>query len=217
MARQNSFYNENNSSIYGDSEEPSSTPPVAGSSSDKENGLSESTRARKRNQSKNMESSNAESSSGNKRQKLADRDSNARNLSRFQSQSQTQTQSQSQIRSSQTVNDKDIYDPDQDVEERRRVRKGLRDIAKDLNGKYFLLIQCYPSDTTNSLNLSFLTFGFVIQIPVLNTYKPEMMDFTERSARQMSILPTSSRLQMLRLTLVCWSPPPICPTERQHN
>ena len=31
--------------------------------------------------------------------------------------------------------DKDFYDPDQDPEERRAVRKGMRDLAKELNGK----------------------------------------------------------------------------------
>jgi hypothetical protein len=34
----------------------------------------------------------------------------------------------------QLVNDTDFYDPDQDPEERRAVRKGLRELARDLNG-----------------------------------------------------------------------------------
>ena len=39
----------------------------------------------------------------------------------------------------QLVNDTDFYDPDQDPEERRAVRKGLRDLARDLNGNPPLL------------------------------------------------------------------------------
>ena len=31
--------------------------------------------------------------------------------------------------------DKDFYDPDQDEEERRAVRKGMRDLNKELNGQ----------------------------------------------------------------------------------
>jgi hypothetical protein len=34
----------------------------------------------------------------------------------------------------QQVNDTDYYDPDQDEDERRRVRKGLRDLTRELNG-----------------------------------------------------------------------------------
>lgn len=34
------------------------------------------------------------------------------------------------------INDTDYYDPDQDEEERRRVRKGLRDLTRELNGIY---------------------------------------------------------------------------------
>lgn len=42
---------------------------------------------------------------------------------------------QSQMPSSQRNNDKKYYDPDQDTGERRRVRKELRDLTHDLNGK----------------------------------------------------------------------------------
>jgi non-structural maintenance of chromosomes element 4 len=34
--------------------------------------------------------------------------------------------------------DKDFYDPDQDEEERRAVRKGMRDLNKELNGSLLL-------------------------------------------------------------------------------
>lgn len=34
----------------------------------------------------------------------------------------------------QKINDTDYYDPDQDEGERRRVRKGLRDLTRELNG-----------------------------------------------------------------------------------
>ena len=65
-------------------------------------------------------------SSGSKRQRLTDRDSNA------------QGSTQTQPRGSQ-VNVKDMYDPDQDIEERRRLRKGLRDLSKELNGAVWFL------------------------------------------------------------------------------
>lgn len=64
-----------------------------------------------------MSSSN---SSGNKRQRLMNRGSNIRDIS------------QSTPRGSQRMNEKDVYDPDQDTEERRRVRKGLRDLTREL-------------------------------------------------------------------------------------
>jgi non-structural maintenance of chromosomes element 4 len=35
--------------------------------------------------------------------------------------------------------DKDFYDPDQDEEERRAVRKGMRDLNKELNGSFFVV------------------------------------------------------------------------------
>lgn len=67
-----------------------------------------------------MATSNASASTSNilagKRRKLSDRASNI------------QEPSQSQL------NEKDVYDPDQDVEERRRVRKGLRDLTRELHG-----------------------------------------------------------------------------------
>lgn len=49
--------------------------------------------------------------------------------------------SQSTPRGSQRMNEKDVYDPDQDTEERRRVRKGLRDLTRELYGMGFLLTQ----------------------------------------------------------------------------
>lgn len=72
-----------------------------------------------------MSSSN---SSGNKRQRLTNRASNIRDIS------------QPVPRGSQ-MNEQDVYDPDQDTEERRRVRKGLRDLTRELYGMGFLLTQ----------------------------------------------------------------------------
>ncbi len=34
--------------------------------------------------------------------------------------------------------DKDFYDPDQDEDERRAVRKGMRDLNKELNGSFLV-------------------------------------------------------------------------------
>ena len=33
--------------------------------------------------------------------------------------------------------DKEFYDPDQDEDERRAVRKGMRDLNKELNGSFY--------------------------------------------------------------------------------
>ncbi|KAL2868494.1 Nse4 C-terminal-domain-containing protein [Aspergillus lucknowensis] len=91
------------------------SPPqrrTPGSPSDKEN-LESSTRIKRRNQVHNMSSSRNNA----KRQRLGDRTSN--------------------IQGSQSLPlrkaSKDFYDPDQDEKERRRVRKGLRDLTRDLN------------------------------------------------------------------------------------
>lgn len=40
--------------------------------------------------------------------------------------------------------DKDFYDPDQDGEERRAVRKGMRDLGKELNGKFRAIASINP-------------------------------------------------------------------------
>ncbi|KAJ5104928.1 hypothetical protein NUU61_002275 [Penicillium alfredii] len=57
-------------------------------------------------------------SSQNKRRRLTDRTTNI----------------QSQVPSSQGGNDKRYYDPDQDAGERRQIRRGLRDLTRELNG-----------------------------------------------------------------------------------
>ncbi|RAH71663.1 putative nuclear protein Qri2/Nse4 [Aspergillus aculeatinus CBS 121060] len=60
------------------------------------------------------------SSASRKRQRLSTRATNSQG-------------SQSQGSRSQPARDKDYYDPDQDEAERRRIRKGLRDLTRDLN------------------------------------------------------------------------------------
>ncbi|KAL4808714.1 Nse4 C-terminal-domain-containing protein [Aspergillus unguis] len=91
--------------------------PSPGSPSDKEN--LENSAAKRKSQNHNMSSSRNSS----KRQRLADRASN------IQSGSQLTQQQQQQQRN----NSKQYYDPDQDSAERRRIRKGLRDLTRDLN------------------------------------------------------------------------------------
>ncbi|OOO08555.1 Nse4 family protein [Aspergillus oryzae] len=61
------------------------------------------------------------SSANAKRQRLSNRASNI------------QSGSQSQVSPSQQDRDKQFYDPDQDEKERRRVRKGLRDLTRELH------------------------------------------------------------------------------------
>lgn len=82
--------------------------------SDKENDQT-SARNRKRD-------SMASKPNTNKRQRLADRTSNI------------QDSTQSQVSSLQADRNKRYYDPDQDGTERRWLRKGLRDLTRDLHG-----------------------------------------------------------------------------------
>ncbi|KAI9367685.1 putative nuclear protein Qri2/Nse4 [Aspergillus egyptiacus] len=86
--------------------------PSPGSPSDKEN-FDNSAHSKRRDQNQSMSSSRNHA----KRQRLGDRSSNG----------QTGSQSLS-------INTgKEFYDPDQDEAERRRIRKGLRDLTRDLN------------------------------------------------------------------------------------
>lgn len=96
-----------------------SNPSPSPTSSDKEN---RATR-RKRGQTQTMASGGRASTT--KRQRLANRTSNIQ-------------ASQSQIPMSQQEIDTKYYDPDQDENERRRIRKGLRDLTRDLHGKDLL-------------------------------------------------------------------------------
>ncbi|KAF7136750.1 hypothetical protein CNMCM5793_006219 [Aspergillus hiratsukae] len=94
--------------------ESRSTSPE--SSSDKEN-RQNSSRPRKRAPTQTMASSGANA----KRQRLAQRASNIQG-------------SQSQLSQSQRLdNDKKYYDPDQDEKERRRIRRELRELHRELN------------------------------------------------------------------------------------
>jgi hypothetical protein len=110
-----------------DDEQPSSPSSsseegLSATSSNKEN---HNRRLQKRKSDHAMSSSahNA-SSSGSKRRRLAELQANAE-----------PTQS-SQFRSQRPVTD--FYDPDQDVGERREIRKSLRDLNRDLQGKTVL-------------------------------------------------------------------------------
>ncbi|KAB8241798.1 putative nuclear protein Qri2/Nse4 [Aspergillus flavus] len=97
------------------SRRPSSQSSSPEPSSDKEN-RQVSARVEKRSQAQTMSSS-----ANAKRQRLSNRASNI------------QSGSQSQVSPSQQDRDKQFYDPDQDEKERRRVRKGLRDLTRQLH------------------------------------------------------------------------------------
>ncbi|KAJ5406258.1 hypothetical protein N7465_007542 [Penicillium sp. CMV-2018d] len=73
--------------------------------------------------------------SQNKRQRLANRPSNAQPAQSAQSSRSAQSarSAQSQASSQRTGSDTRYYDPDQDPEERRSVRRGLRDLGRELN------------------------------------------------------------------------------------
>ncbi|KAJ5197113.1 hypothetical protein N7449_007592 [Penicillium cf. viridicatum] len=73
--------------------------------------------------------------SQSKRQRLADRPSNAQPAQSAQSSRSAQSarSAQSQASSQRTSSDTRYYDPDQDPEERRSVRRGLRDLGRELN------------------------------------------------------------------------------------
>lgn len=113
----------------------STSSPGRSVSSDKENheaSRRNSSRTEKRKQGRAMASGQPAASSNssvNKRRRLAERTAN------------TQIISQSQTRRSQ-VTDKDFYDPDQDEKERRRIRKGLRDLSRELHGNILIYILC---------------------------------------------------------------------------
>ena len=95
-------------------------------SSDKENqgGSVKSVPQRRKRRSAvdNMATSGSEGSS--KRQRLADRSQRSHLLA---SQAALRREIDERV-------DKRYYDPDQDVEERRALRKGMRDLQKNLNG-----------------------------------------------------------------------------------
>ncbi|KAJ5955006.1 hypothetical protein N7501_009285 [Penicillium viridicatum] len=73
--------------------------------------------------------------SQNKRRRLANRPSNAQPAQSAQSSRSAQSarSAQSQASSQRTSSDTRYYDPDQDPEERRNVRRGLRDLGRELN------------------------------------------------------------------------------------
>lgn len=110
---------------------PSSSP---NSSSDKENPRQKSHRR--------FNSQMESSSQGPKRRRLAERASNV------------QTQAPP---SSQWGKDKRYYDPDQDEDERRRTRKGYRDLAGDFNGMCRVPHLCVYSQSEHGrvLNISY--------------------------------------------------------------
>ncbi|KAE8307390.1 Nse4 C-terminal-domain-containing protein [Aspergillus transmontanensis] len=97
------------------SRRPSSKSSSPEPSSDKEN-RQISARVEKRSQAQTMASS-----ANAKRQRLSNRASNIH------------SGSQSQVSPLQQDRDKQFYDPDQDEKERRRVRKGLRDLTRELH------------------------------------------------------------------------------------
>lgn len=103
---------------------------LAGSTSDKENhdvAERDSSRAEKRKQVRTMDASDlatsSQDASASKRRRLAERESNV----------QSQSGSHSQRRRPIQLTDKDFYDPDQDIHERRRIIKGLRDLTRELH------------------------------------------------------------------------------------
>lgn len=108
---------------------------VASFSSDKENHARPSNASSKRKSSElgppGSSTPVTESSPGtaNKRRRFAEHKGKA---------PQSQTAHEKQL---EEVNDTQFYDPDQDPEERRAVRKGLRDLTKDLNGKLLAILK----------------------------------------------------------------------------
>jgi hypothetical protein len=113
--------------------EEASSPFDRNSLSDKENQAlpCDTSRSDKRkNRGEAMASSSAHGpvlgSSATKRRRLAE---SSLNLGR-----------PSQDARSQQPSDKDFYDPDQDENERRRIRKELRDLTQDLRGKFPVFI-----------------------------------------------------------------------------
>ena len=72
-----------------------------------------------------LDTSAAAASSGSKRVRLAE----------LQQNTESSQSSQFPTRASQRAAN-DYYDPDQDVVERRKIRKGLRDLHREMNGRF---------------------------------------------------------------------------------
>lgn len=116
----------------GSTTEPLSPSPAASFSSDKENRQAEAQSSRRVNRkSKAMpppklpSPNSAESSSPktNKKRRLRERD--VPNASQIAHEKELERLGNTQY-----------YDPDQSMEERRAVRKGIRDLSKELNGEH---------------------------------------------------------------------------------
>lgn len=125
------------SSRYRVNEQPSSPPSSpsevrpATLSSDKEN-HTRTRPKRKSDQTMALNTPASGSSSGGKRRRLAELQANVEPTQPSQT-------SQYHLRVSQRPVT-DYYDPDQDVTERREIRKSLRDLSRDLNGANMISI-----------------------------------------------------------------------------
>ena len=135
-----------------------SPSPVASVSSDKEN--RSSTSASRQDGAKAamppplLPASNPSPSAtprGSKRRRLAERDG-APHASQL-----------AHERELEEVSDVQFYDPDQDMRERRAVRKGLRDLTRDLNGAH---LACFALTTTSLILLS----RFSYRVPSARLY-----------------------------------------------
>jgi hypothetical protein len=117
-----------------------SPSPVASFSSDKENRTRQSNASSKRKSSEtghpdsSTPATESSSATTNKRRRLTEQKGKA---------PQSQTAHEKQL---EEVNDTEFYDPDQNPEERRAVRKGLRDLTKDLNGKLAAILYSPRTD-----------------------------------------------------------------------
>lgn len=111
-------------SIYQDDQLSSPPSSPADDRSDKENRNRRRPQVGKRKSDMALNASAAgSSSSGSKRVRLAELQGNVDSIQ----------SSQFQPRASQRAAN-DYYDPDQDVTERRKIRKGLRDLQREMNG-----------------------------------------------------------------------------------
>ncbi|KAJ5512500.1 hypothetical protein N7463_002052 [Penicillium fimorum] len=148
----------------------------------------------------------------NKRPRLADRSSNAQSAQSSRSaQSARSARAQcarSQASSQRTSSDTRYYDPDQDPEERRSVRRGLRDLGRELNDTRGELMQPGNDGILNIVEQANQFYAKVKQTAdatldsriLVNT-----ADLTQKKATQLALGDTSAGIDVDEFVSKCVS------------
>ncbi|CAG8899745.1 unnamed protein product [Penicillium egyptiacum] len=145
-----------------------------------------------------------------KRRRLADRPSNAQSTqsTQFARSAQSARPAQSQASSQRTSSDTRYYDPDQDPEERRSVRRGLRDLGRELNDTRGELMQPGNNGILNIVEQANQFYAKVKQTAdatldsriLVNT-----ADLTHKKATQLALGDTSAGIDVDEFVSKCIS------------